>query len=201
MATKRRASNRSRKDTPGGPELLVLELQDIHSAERQLAAVLPRMAKAMRSGELKQMMEERLTKGEMLLRDIEGALEEEGESPGRKKNVAAEGLIADAREQMQEIESGPALDSVLTAAMQKTEHYCIASWGTAKALASATGQTTAVRAMDRALKDGGKFDERLTQLAESKLMPALLAMESGEEEPRGGTRRSGRKRGGSEARA
>ena len=104
-------------------------------------------------------------------------------SPGRKKNVAAEGLINDAREHVQEIEAGPALDAVLIGAMQKTEHYCIAAWGTAKALAQAVGQKTATRAMERALKEGGPFDEQLTKLAEEEITPALLAAaQSGDDE-------------------
>jgi ferritin-like metal-binding protein YciE len=89
-----------------------------------------------------------------IIKDIESVLDELETSPGRKKNVAAEGLINDAREHVQEIEGGPALDAVLIAGMQKTEHYCMAAWGTAKALATAVGQKNAVRAMDRALKEG-----------------------------------------------
>jgi ferritin-like metal-binding protein YciE len=200
MATKRKSSDRSRKEAPGAKELLVLELQQIHSAENQLSRVLPRLAKSIQSETLRGMMEDRLSEGEQIIKDLETGLEELDESPGRKKNTAAEGLIADAREHVQEMEPGPALDSVLTAAMQKTEHYCIAAWGTAKALGSATGQKTAVRAMDRALKEGGKFDERLTELAERELTPALLAMESGEDDSDTGSDRS-KKREGSEARA
>jgi ferritin-like metal-binding protein YciE len=200
MATKRVASNRSKKETPTGSELLVLEFQEIHSAERQLAALLPRLTKSIQSEQPGKMMDERLAEGETILRDIESSLEEGDETPGRKKNIAAEGLIADVREHMQEIEAGPALDTVLTAALQKTEHYCIAAWGTAKALASATGQKTAVRAMDRALKEGGKFDEPLTELAETELTPALVAMGSEEGDEGDGPSRSGKKKGGSEAR-
>jgi ferritin-like metal-binding protein YciE len=188
-------------------ELLVLELQEIHSAENQLSRVLPRLTKAVESETLRTMFEERLAEGETIIEEIEAALEEMEESPGRKKNVAAEGLINDAREHVQEIQAGPALDAVLVAAMQKTEHYCIAAWGTAKALAEAAGQKTVVQAMERALEEGKAVDERLTELAESELMPALMAQGSGEGEEgegaedgemRGGR---GRKRASSERRA
>jgi ferritin-like metal-binding protein YciE len=200
MATKRKSADRSRKEAPGAKELLVLELQQIHSAENQLSRVLPRLTKSIQSETLRGMMEDRLSEGEQIIKDLETELEELDESPGRKKNIAAEGLIADAREHVQEMEPGPALDSVLTAAIQKTEHYCIAAWGTAKALGSATGQKTAARAMDRALKEGGKFDEQLTELAETELTPALLAMESGEDDSDTGSDQS-KKREGPEARA
>ncbi len=178
MAAKSKSGNRSRKQTPGGQELLVLELQEIHSAENQLARVLPRLMKSAESEKLRQMLERRQEEGERLLQEIDGALEELDESPGRKKNVAAEGLINDLREHVQEIEAGPALDAVLIAGIQKTEHYCIAAWGTAKSFAQASGQKTVVRAMERALKEGRSLDEDLTQLAEQELTPALMSEDS-----------------------
>ena len=197
MVTKRKSSGRSGKESPNATELLVLELQEIHSAESQLSGVLPRLAKALDSEKLGTLMDERLAEGERIIKEIEAVFEEMEESPGRKKNVAAEGLINDAREHVQEIEVGPALDAVLIGAMQKTEHYCIAAWGTAKALAQAVGQKTAGRAMERALKEGGPFDERLTQLAAEEITPALLAAAESEDEQGGanGGKGSGRKRG------
>jgi len=119
------------------------------------------------------------------------------ESPGRKKNVAAEGLINDAREHIQEIEGGPALDAVLTGAIQKTEHYCIAAWGTARSLGASAEQQEVVRSMERALKEGKQMDEELTKLAEEKINPQLFAGEAEEEdedreEEDSGTRSSGR---------
>jgi len=121
MAAKQ--SRRRSKESPNGQELLVLELQEIFSAESQLARALPRLSKAAESEQLRQMLEQRLSEGEQVLGDVESALEELDESPGRKKNIAAEGLINDAREHTQEIEAGPALDAVLIAGIQKTEHY------------------------------------------------------------------------------
>jgi len=180
MAAKRKSSGRSKKESPDGMGLLGMELQEIHSAENQLSRVLPRLAKVVESNTLRQMLEERLSQGERLIEEVDSALEELEMTPGRKKNVAAEGLVSDVREHVQEIEGGPALDAVIIASMQKTEHYCIAAWGTAKALAEATGQKTVVKAMDRALKEGKQVDEKLTQLAESEINPAVIAL--GEEE-------------------
>jgi ferritin-like metal-binding protein YciE len=202
MAAKSKSKSRSRKQTPDGQELLVLELQEIHSAENQLARVLPRLMKSVESEKLRQMLERRQEEGERILQELDGALEELEESPGRKKNVAAEGLINDVREHVQEIEAGPALDAVLIAGIQKTEHYCIAAWGTARSLAQAYEQKTVVRAMERALKEGKSLDEDLTQLAEQELTPALMSgdSEGEDEESEGDGRRRPPKSGGSERR-
>jgi len=177
-----RKSQRRTKESPTATELLVLELQQIHSAESQLARALPRLGKVVESQTLREMLEQRQSQGERVISDVESALEEMDESPGRRKNAAAEGLINDAREHTQEIESGPALDAVLIAGIQKTEHYCIAAWGTARSLAQATSQKAAVQAMERALKEGGKLDEQLTRLAEEQITPQLLKAEAGESE-------------------
>ena len=188
MASTKRKSTKSKKEALDGSELLVLELQEIHSAENQLSRVLPRLAKAAESETLRQKLEERLAEGERVLQEVDSALEELDESPGRKKNVAAEGLINDAREHVQEIQPGPALDAVLIGAIQKTEHYCIAAWGTARALGQALGQTSVVRAMERALKEGKAFDEELTQLAEKEVTPLLLSQSEEEDDSETPTR-------------
>jgi ferritin-like metal-binding protein YciE len=100
---------------------------------------------------------------------------------------------------VQEIEAGPALDTVLIAAIQKTEHYCIAAWGTVRSLAQALEQNDVARAMERALKEGKAYDERLTELAEQEVTPLLL--QQGGEEEEGEGRSQGRKNGRSERRA
>lgn len=190
---KSKSSRQSKRKSPDCAELLVLELQEVHSAETQLARMLPRMSKAVESGKLRQMLEQRQEEGERLLKELDAAFDELEVSPGRKRNVPAEGLINDAREHIQEIEGSPALDSILLGATQKTEHYCIAAWGTAKSLAEALGQKTVVRSMERALKGGKTFDQQLTQLAEKELTPALLQesdRESNEEENQSRSRRS-----------
>jgi ferritin-like metal-binding protein YciE len=194
MATKSKSSKRSRKESPDATELLQLELQEIYSAENQLARMLPRVIKAAESEKLQEMLEARMQQGEGLIESLETALEEMESSPGRKKNVAAEGLINDMREHIQEIEQGPALDAVLIAAIQKTEHYCIAAWGTARSLAQAVGQQTTVEAMERALEEGKTLDQQLTELAEQEITPQLLSEESeeeGEEEEEETSGRSG----------
>jgi len=183
MASNSKARKSSSKESPDLQELLVLELQEIHSAEKQLSRIIPRLVKAAENETLQAAIEERLAEGEQIIEDVETALEALESSPGRKKNVAAEGLVNDMREHVQELQAGPALDTVLIGALQKTEHYCIAAWGTVKALGSAAGQRDLVGAMDRALEEGRAYDERLTELAESEITPALTAGAGEEAEP------------------
>lgn len=171
------APARSRQDTSLEPvglrQLLVQELREIHDAENQLLRLIPRLARAADSDALRHLFEERRAEGEHIVIDVEEALERLGATPGRQKNIAAEGLVSDLREHVQDIEQGPALDTVMIAGLQKAEHYCIASWGTAKSLAAAAGQGQFVGAMERALEEGHLYDERLTELAMDEITPAL----------------------------
>ena len=79
-------------------DLLIDELSDIHSAERQLVQALPKLAKAATSPKLKQAFTAHLaeTKGHVTrLDEVFTAL---GEKPKRKKCKGMEGLLAEGRE-------------------------------------------------------------------------------------------------------
>lgn len=111
MPSTRKANRPSQKESPDGRDLLILELQEIHSAESQLSRVLPRLGKSAESASLRDQLDARVQEGERVLKEVDAALEELDSTPGRKKNVAAEGLINDAREHVQEIATGPGLDA------------------------------------------------------------------------------------------
>ncbi len=187
MATRKKIEQRSKRrsqahhEPPSGSEMLTLELQEIYSAENQLARMAPRFVKAAESESLQQCLERRMESGAQLIEDIDNAFEEMEQSPGRKKNVAAQGLLDDLREHVQEIPAGAARDAVLIAGLQKTEHYCIAAWGTARTLAQATGIDAVTKSMSRALDEGKDLDRQLTELAEQEILPELLADENAED--------------------
>lgn len=187
MATKKKSGARSKQrslapqESPGASELLVLELQEIHSAESQLARVTPRFIKAAQSEMLKVYLHRRMETGSQLIEDLGNAFEELEQSPGRKKNAAAQGLLDDLRRRIQAIGAGPARDAVLIAGIQKTEHYCIAAWDTARALAESLGIESAAAFMSRALDEGRDLDQQLAQLAEDEILPELLADEDADE--------------------
>lgn len=173
---------RSKKQAMDAQDLMLNELREIHSAENQLTKNLPRLMKLVETDSFRQMLETRLDQGERLIEQIDDIFDEMDTSPGRKRNVAAEGLITDLREHTQEIEEGPALDAAMIAGIQKTEHYCIAAWGTAKALGQALGEEHVIRAMQQAIDEGKEMDRELTRLAEEEVTPQLMSGEDGEEE-------------------
>jgi len=176
-------------------DMLATELKEIYSAERQLTRVLPRLQKKVSSERLREMLEQRVEQGEDLIEQIDDALGEMEVAKGRAKNIAAEGLIEDVNHHIEEVEDEKLLDPLLLASIQKIEHYCIASWGAARAMGELLGQKSVVKAMQHALSEGKKFDDQMTKLAESEINPRMV--EEGEEgegqEEDGSAKRGGRR--------
>ena len=163
-------------------DILATELKSIHSAERQLTRVLPRLVKKVSSERLKELLNERQEQGEELIEKIEDALEEMDTAKSRAKNPAMQGLIEDSEEHVSEVKEERFLDAVLLAGMQKIEHYCIAAWGTAASLGRLLENEQVVDAMEHALAQGKNFDKETTQLAEDEINPAMMEGEEGETE-------------------
>lgn len=175
-------------------DLLVEELRDIHSAERQLQRAMPRLVRMVETEGLQDAMQTRLEQGQRLIEDLDDALEELGAGKGRRKNVAAEGLLENAAELVDDIQEPLLRDAALTGAIQKLEHYCIAAWGTSRSIAQSLGKQSVVECMERVLEQGKQQDEELTRLAETEIYPAL--MDGGTQQSEGGEGRSRSQSGG-----
>jgi ferritin-like metal-binding protein YciE len=166
-------------------DILVTELKEIYSAERQLSRAIPKLTKRVTSDRLREKLEQRREQGVALLEELDAAFEDMEVSKSRLKNVAAEGLLEDVNGHLDEIEDEKLLDPVLLASVQKIEHYCIAAWGTAASMARLLDEADVTKTMERVLGEGKRFDEELTSLAESEVNPAMLAEDRESEEDEG----------------
>jgi ferritin-like metal-binding protein YciE len=174
-------------------QVLANELKEIYSAERQLSRALPRLAKKVQSERLRDMLEERREQGAILIERLDDTLEQMQVSKSRQKNSAAEALIEDMTQHMEEVDNEMLLDPLLLASVQKIEHYCIAAWGTAAAMGRLLGQDKVVKTMEQVLNEGKRFDEQMSQLAEKELNPRMLdGGQEAEEPPKTKSRRKSR---------
>lgn len=161
-------------------ELLIDSLRDILDAEKQAVKNYPKILKAASNAELKQCFQEHfeVTKGQVTR--LEQIFEMLGERAKSKPCKAMQGLVAEAMEHLGEHERGNELDSILIAAAQKIEHYEIASYGTARAMAKSAGQKEAANLLQETLKEEGDADKTLTKVAISVYRD--MAREEGESE-------------------
>lgn len=148
-------------------DLFIDQLKDMHSAERQLIAALPKMARAASAPELRQAFEQHLETTKSQADRLGQVFEMMGATQGRKKCKGMEGLIAEGEELIMEDGMAPAVkDAGLIAAAQKVEHYEIASYGTLRTYADMMGHKEASRVLQQILDEEGRTDKMLTQLAE-----------------------------------
>jgi ferritin-like metal-binding protein YciE len=152
-------------------------LKEIHSAERQLLRALPKLIKSVEHGELRQALERRREMGQQLVEDLDEVFDEIDVRAGRAKNRAAEGLIEDVNEHLEDIREPMVRDAALLAGVQKVLHYCIAAWGTARSMGQLLGQKRVVEVMQRVLDEGKRMDQELSDLAEREVNPKMLEAE------------------------
>ena len=166
-------------------ELLIEELKDLYSAEKQIVKALPKIIRGAASSELKAAITEHLevTKAQVTrLDEVFGTL---GEKPKAKHCKGMEGLLEEGAESLEEEEKGTLRDLQLIGAAQRVEHYEVAAYGTARAMAEKLGMTEAAELLGETLAEEEQADEKLTEVAEG-LYGEVQKREQGEE--RGRTR-------------
>lgn len=150
-------------------DLFHQELKDLYSAEKQLVKALPKMAKAAKNPELKAGFEEHLeqTKGHVeRLDQIAGQL---GKKLSGHKCRAMEGLVEEGAEMISEDAEDSVRDAGLIGAAQRVEHYEMAGYGTARALARRLGHEDLAKILGKTLEEEKETDAKLTKLAESSV--------------------------------
>ena len=123
------------KKVEGLEQLLVEDLQDLFDAEKQLVKALPRMAKSATDEALESALREHLeiTRGQVQrIEQVFASMEMRARSrPCR----GMQGIIEEGRQTMEEDLAESILDSAIAGAARKVEHYEIAGYESARALA------------------------------------------------------------------
>ena len=147
-------------------DVYVDQIADLYSAEQQLVKALPKVAEAASSSELRQAFEAHLKETEGHVQRLEKVREALDEVPDVKCK-GMEGLIKEGDEIVSEDGDEAAKDAALIAAAQRVEHYEIAAYGTARALAEQLGRSDDGQLLEQTLKEESDADEKLTGIATS----------------------------------
>ena len=169
-------------------ELFSEQLADLYDAEKQLVKALPKMAENASSSELESAFREHLDQTETHVERLEEIFEILGKQPKGKKCEAMAGLLAEAKEMMEDSEPN-VRDAALIAAAQKVEHYEIASYGCLRTWADLLEMDQASILLQETLDEEKETDENLTDIA------ASINVEAREErdEVESSSKRAGRK--------
>jgi len=150
-------------------DLMVDEVRDLYSAEKQLVKALPKVAKAATSPRLKTLLQEHLAETENHVKRLEQAFQNLGLTPRAKKCKAMEGLVEEANDMLEEDADPEVLDAAIIASGNRIEHYEIAAYGTVRTYAQIMGNQQLVNLFQQTLDEEGNADKKLTALAESSI--------------------------------
>ena len=155
-------------------ELFVEQLQDLHSAERQLIDALPKMENAAFAKPLKAGFKKHLAQTKEHAKRLERIMKKLKVETGGKTCRAMEGLIKEGSEMIHEDALPEVKDAGLIAAAQRVEHYEIAGYGTVRTFALLMGEREIAKILGETLKEEADTDKKLTAAAKTLNIKALI---------------------------
>lgn len=145
--------------------LLIHELRELYSTERQLVETLPEMARAASRARLEKVFNTHLRETRSHLERLEGIFESLGQSPEGETSEAIAGMIEQANEIIRKEGEDAVKDAALISVAQRIEHYEISGYGTARTHAEELELDTATNLLDAILSEEKSADKTLNQLA------------------------------------
>lgn len=153
-------------------DLLLEELRDAYSAEKQLVKALGWMAEAASSSELKDALEAHREETRGQVDRLEQAFEVLGKKPKSRKCRGMRGLIEEAEAICDAKGDNAVRDAGIIASAQRIEHYEMATYGCLVAFAKSVGEVHVVELLEAALREEEAADEALSLVAERAVNPA-----------------------------
>jgi ferritin-like metal-binding protein YciE len=148
-------------------DLFIETTKDIYYAEKQILKALPGMVKKAGSKKLKDALETHRQETEGQVDRLDQVFKLFDVAPRGKKCDAIEGIIAEAKEHMEDIDDKQILDAGMIGSAQTVEHYEIARYGTLIAWAKQMGRDDAIKLLKANLEEEKKADRLLTEIAEA----------------------------------
>jgi len=148
--------------------LFLAELADIYDAEKRLVKALPKIAKAATCKDLKAATLSHLeeTKGHVTkLEEVFACFDLKAKGETCEATV---GLLKEGEEIAEEFKGSPAINAALIAAVQKVEHYEMATYGCLHEWAELLGSKKAASLIKEILREEKAANKSLNELAHSK---------------------------------
>lgn len=157
-------------------DMFVDLLKDMFDAENQIVENLPKVIEAAANPELKEALAQHLDETKNQVQRLKKIFKILNENPTGKPCQAMQGLFAEGQEELNKTDIPATVkDACLIVCCQKIEHYEIASYGSARALARHLHNAGADERVDfdeiadilqQSLDEESAADEKLTDIAE-----------------------------------
>jgi ferritin-like metal-binding protein YciE len=162
-------------------DVLIDELRDLYSAENQLVKALPKTAKGTDSAELKQIFQTHLDETKGHVERLKQVFQMLGKKPTGKHCEGMEGAIKEVKEALEEDEEGALKDTMIIGGAARVEHYEIAGYTVAIAIAKQLGEKEIVATLTETLKEEQNAG-KLVLNASKKILKDAAAEEDEDDE-------------------
>jgi len=165
-------------------DVLIDELRDMYSAENQLVKALPKLAKGAKNATLRELFSAHFeeTKGQVLrLKEVFTVF---GEKPTGEHCNGMEGVIEEGADALEKDEEGASFDAGLIGAALRTEHYEIAGYNAAIAMASTLGMKDVVDLLTQNLNEELSAADKITAAADPILKESAEEPEEAPKKPK-----------------
>lgn len=156
-------------------DVYLAELQELVSVEAQLADALLRMAGAATHPTLKRVLIHHRAETETQRDRLMTILLKHEVNPTAHIDQAMQALITETKKMITMLKADDLRDAGLIASAQKIEHYEIAAYGTAAALAGQLGLRDEQKMLHMSLEEERQVDGLLTELAKREVNRQALA--------------------------
>ena len=156
-------------------DMYLSELQELASVESQLAESLLHMAEVASHPALKSALLHHREETQVQKDRLESILQKHGANPKAHTDQAMQALLKENGKMLTMLKGNDLRDAGLIASAQKLDHYEIAAYGTAAALAGQLDLRDDQQMLHMSLEEERQFDALLTQLAKSEVNSDALA--------------------------
>jgi ferritin-like metal-binding protein YciE len=156
-------------------DMYIAELQELTNLEGQLADELLRMADVASHRSLKDAFMHHRQQTEVQRQRLESILQKHGAKPDAHKDQAMQAMVKETEKMLKMLKGDELRDAGLIASAQKLEHYEIAAYGTAAALAGQLDLRDDQRLLHDTLEEEKEADAQLTKLAKGEVNQHAIA--------------------------
>jgi ferritin-like metal-binding protein YciE len=164
-------------------DILTEDIQRLRSAELDQLRTLPQLAESATNPDLQAAFHEHLAQTQEQVKRLEDILAQMGAKPDSVPCRAADGLRDDALDIIARDTDDEVIDLEIIAAAQKTEHFEIACYSTAKEMTRALGMEEAAALLQQTLSEEEQSNRKFANLMKPLLRTAAdIEMEEVEAE-------------------
>src|SRR5262245_14794373 len=142
------------------------ELSDLYDAEQQIVRTLPRLAEAAHRPELRAVLTRHSEESRLHLERLDLIFTHWGERRRAQPCKGLTGLVQEADSRVHDATTDVARDATIIGAARRLEHYEIAAYSSARAIARHLNRADEARLLQETLNDKSRTDRLLSALAE-----------------------------------